>query len=239
MTRPTVLANGPTIPMRRTAGTDPAPLGDLKVREIMKYITILIIWLCRHRRHRERSDDEDLSDDELRFRRDLKKPELDLDDPMTSFAHTVTTKQSYKQESDFVRKQWLEMRGFSDNGKFDEKKYPLTGDWPRMCKATRLIKRFASPSFAKLTMEEALPLPAPSTPAGKSEKDLVLLQKHFGAVAHLNLAAQEAFNTAYKNLMKFVMDNSDISDPDKAGPYLIPILYKYYRKLSRIFSAVA
>jgi hypothetical protein len=136
---------------------------------------------------------------------------------MTSFTHTVTTKQSYKQETDFVRKQWFDMRGFSGDGKFDEKKYPLSGDWPRMCKATRLIKRFASPSFAKLTMEESLPIPAASTPAGKSEKDLVLLQKHFGAIAHLDLAAQEAFNTAYKDLVKFVGDNSTISDPDKAG----------------------
>jgi hypothetical protein len=44
-------------------------------------------------------------------------------------------------------------------------------------------------------MEEALPLPVPMTPAGKTEKDLRLLQKHFG-VAHLNLAAQESFNVA-------------------------------------------
>jgi hypothetical protein len=140
------------------------------------------------------------------------------------------TKQTYKEETVFVRQQWFGMRGFSNDGKFDEKKYPLTGDWPRMCKATRLIKRFASPSFAKLTMEESLPVPGPSTPAGKSEKDLVILQKHFGAIAHLNLAAQEAFNTAYADLLKFVKEHSAISDTDKAGLHLIPILYKIFSK---------
>jgi hypothetical protein len=62
-------------------------------------------------------------------------------------------------------------------------------------------------------MEESSPVPTSSTMPGRAEKDLVLLQKYFGAIAHLNLAAQEAFNDTYKKLIKFALEHTSVSGP--------------------------
>jgi hypothetical protein len=146
-----------------------------------------------------------------------KKQKVDISDPMSTFSQTVKTKTTYRPETDFVKWEWYKMRGLTVDGKFDEVTYPQSGDWPKMCKATKLTKRYASPSFSTLVMEEALPIPATSSVAGKTEKDFKNIQKGFGAIAHLNLTAQEAFNTSYNQLVDFVTEHADLDNPDKAG----------------------
>ena len=81
--------------------------------------------------------------------RSKKIQKVDVSNPLSTFRREVRQRKRYLEPTQFVRNEWMGMRGMDAEGNFINQKDNKTDEWKNVAKSDRLIKRYAGDIFAE------------------------------------------------------------------------------------------
>ena len=143
------------------------------------------------------------SKDEKVVSRDKKLKAVDLDNPFSTFQKQTKRKKLHLSPTDFVKEQWLGIRGFDTKGKFiigDETKHD---SWKKVAPSEKIIKKYGGEVFSETKLDDGLHSIVDKD-LSKSEGQLAKNQRVLGAIGHLSLSAMESYGTLYGKISNLV-----------------------------------
>ena len=182
----------------------------------------------KSRRNEDSSDDCSDADgttnskDKKVVSREKKLKAVDLDNPFSTFQKQTKRKKLHLTPTDFVKEQWLGIRGFDTNGNFlvgDETKHD---SWKKVAPSEMILKKYGGEVFAETKLDDGLQsIVDKDTSKSKTESQLVRNQRVLGAIGHLSLSAIESYGTLYGKISSLVRgligepkENPDWKDGD-------------------------
>ena len=136
--------------------------------------------------------------------RSKKIRKVDVSNPLSTFRRQVRQRKRYLEPTQFVRDEWMGMRGMVAEGNFIIQKDNKTDEWKNVAKSDRLIKRYAGDIFAETRLDDGLHAIVDKD-TSTEEKKQSKQQKTMGAIAHLSLLSMENYSTLYKKITNMYM----------------------------------